>query len=90
MPLDALLEKHKIQKTDVAMVKFDIEGAEIEVITDMLEKQILPRQICVEFDELNKPSKKAFARVSQAHNALLNSGYQCVYGEQGCNFLYVR
>lgn len=45
-----LLKKFNITK--LTLIKLDIEGAEYEVILNLLKNNILPDQILVEFDEL--------------------------------------
>jgi hypothetical protein len=39
-------------------VKLDIEGAEIEVIKDMMEKNIFPSQLLIEYDGTKFPLAK--------------------------------
>jgi len=53
------------------MIKLDIEGSEIEVLDLMIDKKILPNQILVEFDELNKINEIALKRFSDIHQKLL-------------------
>ena len=48
-----------INNQDINILKLDIEGAEIQVITDLIKSNILPNQILVEFDELYKSSLMA-------------------------------
>lgn len=83
----SMFESQKIQKNKVNLIKLDIEGAEVEVILNMMENNFYPDQILVEFDELHKPSKKAFERVDQAHESLLKNEYKLVHIE-GCDALY--
>lgn len=85
-----VLNASAIAPEDVALIKFDIEGAEIEVIAQMLEDGIKPRQICVEFDEFSKPSQTAYRRVEEADRALREHGYSCVFTDGDTDFLYVR
>jgi FkbM family methyltransferase len=72
------------------LVKLDIEGAEVEVICDMMRKEVHPSQILVEFDELQVPSQQSRKRVERVHAALLASGYSLVHHDSPANFLYVR
>lgn len=62
-----------------ALVKFDIEGAEITVIPDLLDSGIRPAQILVEFDELSRPSARARAKFDVVNSRLLACGYRPVY-----------
>lgn len=74
---------------ELKLMKLDIEGAEIEVIIDMLSKRILPRQILVEYDELLVPSQKAKPRVESCHDALVAAKYQLIHRHR-TNFTYYR
>lgn len=77
--------------TEVPILKLDIEGAEIEVLTSLSHGDILPEQICVEYDELLRPSKIAADRVRKTHNHLVDLGYEAVFKDTlGVNFLYTR
>jgi FkbM family methyltransferase len=59
----------------VALVKFDIEGAEIAVIPQMITAGLFPQQILVEFDELWLPTARARANFELVHGLLLSRGY---------------
>ncbi len=84
-----LLEQNKLDPNDVALLKMDIEGAEVEVLQQLLADGLRPRQICVEYDELNVPCKIAFERVDKADAALCAAGYRCVYGNGTTDYLYL-
>lgn len=72
------------------LLKLDIEGAEIEVIIDMMRSDIFPGQVLIEYDEIPFPSRRSRERVSQAHAALLGAGYDLIHFDYPSNFLYVR
>jgi FkbM family methyltransferase len=86
--IDKLLHDFNIKKID--LIKLDIEGAEIEVIQDMLDKNISPAQILVEYDELAVPSKKSKLRIQACHNALVAKGYRLINFDKPSNFLYTN
>lgn len=88
--MGGLLDELNVPAEEVPLVKLDIEGAEIEVLCEFLGKGFSPRQILVEFDELQVPSDAAFERVDMAHRALLEHGYACVYTDGETDFLFVR
>jgi len=75
----------------VELIKMDIEGAEIEVIQDMLHKNILSSQILVEYDELlAAPSRRSKTRIECCHEALLAKGYRPIHIDPPSNFLYTN
>jgi FkbM family methyltransferase len=85
--IDELLAKFNVVIPDI--IKFDIEGAEVEVLLDMIMKKIYPPQILVEYDELLVPSRIGMKRIDRAHKALIDSGYLLLNREH-TNFLYVQ
>ncbi|MEO8039080.1 MAG: FkbM family methyltransferase, partial [Betaproteobacteria bacterium] len=85
--IDKLFTTYDIQ--DLQLIKLDIEGAEVEVLKDMIAKRIYPKQVLVEYDELSVPSKKSKQRIESAHHALTNSGYSLINCEH-TNFTYIR
>jgi len=84
---EALLEKYGL--STVALMKLDIEGAEIKVIEHALKRSIRPRQILVEFDEMNAPSVQSKANAEHADALLHGAGYSCRHFDGLANFLYV-
>lgn len=87
---DDLLARFDLNIKEVAILKLDIEGAEIEVLHDCLNKGIVPKQILVEFDELNCPSEIGFRRVTDMHACLLKNGYRLVHTDGQADFLYIK
>jgi FkbM family methyltransferase len=85
--LETLLAKYGL--TTIQLLKLDIEGAEIEVIRQMLEKSIRPRQVLVEFDEMNFPSERSKKNAEDTDRILKKAGYVCRYFDGLSNFLYV-
>lgn len=71
------------------LVKLDIEGAEVEVISNFLDEGIRPNQILVEFDELNAPSPESFSRIDFIDTKLNKFGYQCIWTDNQVDFLYI-
>ena len=83
--LDIGIEKYKI-------LKVDIEGAEIDVLSRLVNHKTLeqlPMQILVEFDELRVPSPKNYFRVFSFHNVLRKKGYE-LFNIEGFNFSYCK
>ena len=73
------------------MIKLDIEGAEIEVLKNMLDDKIFPTQILAEFDELNKINKIAIDRFKEVHHKLKLENYKLTKTRSKFpNFLYIK
>jgi len=85
-----LLSKHDLQPEDLKLIKLDIESAEIEVLADMLDEAIFPKQVLVEFDELHMPTRRGYRRISSVHKKLIRFGYKCIHKDGFSDFLYYR
>lgn len=90
IPVRELLDEIGVTPEQVALMKLDIEGAEVEVIDSLLAANFTPRQLLVEFDEFNAPTKRGVARISHAHDRLVAHGYKIVHTDGQADFLYVR
>jgi FkbM family methyltransferase len=86
----SVINNFGVTADEIPLIKLDIEGAEVEVITHMLHEGILPEQILVEFDELHNPSKRAINRVDRTHQLLLNHNYDLLYSDGSADFLYYQ
>ena len=75
---DLMREK---RNTRIDLLKMDIEGAEIEVLNKMLDDEIYPKYLCVEFDlalkrkDLNNSTNKILER-------LMRSGYRMLKNDK--------
>ena len=78
--LSTLLGPTELDRIEI--LKLDIEGAEIEVIEDVLTDGIRPRQILVEFDQLQKQTRPHRARVRATLRLLSDAGYRLLRREQ--------
>jgi FkbM family methyltransferase len=74
----------------IDILKLDIEGAEIEVISNILKDNILPNQLLVEFDELHNESLKGYLRATIIFLKLLINGYRLVKTSRFPNFLFYK
>jgi FkbM family methyltransferase len=72
------------------LIKLDVEGAEIAIITDMLEAGIFPRQLLVEFDELSLASASLKVKIETCDALLRSHGYVCFHWDGGQNYGYVH
>ncbi len=86
--LKTLLQSQGIDRLE--LIKLDIEGAEIEVLNDMLKSNILPNQILVEFDELSIPSAESKAKYEACDEVLRQNGYECIYWNGRADFAYAH
>ena len=85
----SILKEFDIQNFE--MIKLDIEGSEIEVLNQMIDEKILPNQILVEFDELNKVNEIAIKRFLDIHQKLLLKEYQLIKtSSKFPDFLYIK
>lgn len=88
--MKALLEQEKVSPKELKILKMDIEGAEVEVISQMLSEGIKPHQILVEYDELGFPTKKGIERVRGSIDMLYAAGYELAWASGVSDFLFVR
>jgi FkbM family methyltransferase len=85
--LDAIVSECNL--ASIPLLKLDIEGAEIEVIEDLMTKGIFPEQILVEYDELYNASMRSKQRAEHAHGLLYANGYKLVHAHHR-DFSYIR
>ena len=83
-----LLERFGL--TDLPLLKLDIEGAEIAVLPAVLEAEVFPTQILVEYDGLNRPCKRAKLEAEKIDNLLRSYGYQCMFYDGVADYVYAR
>jgi FkbM family methyltransferase len=77
-----------LRVTDISLLKMDIEGAEYEVLEDMLRSHVCPRQLLVEFEDFNRPRNMFFLpRVLKMLRRLRLAHYQLRHVE-GANLLF--
>ena len=77
-------------QTKVDMLKIDIEGAENQVIPNLLKKKIFPTQILVEFDELATNFIFPYLKALTIFLKLKIHSYELVKTNQFPNFLFVK
>ena len=86
--LKDIVFKNNIREID--LLKLDIEGAENQVIPNILRDKIFPKQILVEFDELSTRFIKPYLKAMLIFRHLQMNNYTLVKTEDFPNFLFVR
>ena len=86
--VDKIIYQYEIDQIDV--MKLDIEGAENQVIPDLLKKNIYPTQILVEFDELATSFILPYLKALTIFLKLKLHSYDLVKTNQFPNFLFVK
>jgi len=81
---------HKIGIEHPRLVKLDIETAEYDVISSMLDDNIFPEILLVEFDEGYRPIKAGWEeRIRACLGSLEEAGYQLIDFDK-FNFCFIR
>lgn len=76
----------------IDLLKLDIEGAEYQVIENIVAHQIIIGVLCIEFDETarNNFDSKYISRIQGAIDSLLGMGYLGVFIDEDFNFTFVH
>jgi FkbM family methyltransferase len=76
--------------TCIDLLKMDIEGAEYEVVKDIVATNLLPRLLFLEFDEAHTPiDGEAGARIKHHIEVLEQAGMRCI-AVDSCNASFIR
>ena len=67
-----IIEKEKIKELE--LIKIDIEGAEINVISSMLRNKIYPVQILLEIDYIRRDTISSIIKTMMFIQKILNNG----------------
>lgn len=89
MTLNSVCKEASIDPAEIEVIKLDIEGAELDVIENLLDCEIWPNQILVEYDELNYPTLRGNKRVTRAHEILMSNGYILCATDSKSDFTYL-
>jgi hypothetical protein len=72
------MEEYKHKKID--LLKLDIEGSEIDVVNQMLDDNIYPKYLCIEFD-LYLKNKDKEGLTKELVERLIGVGYKVIHNE---------
>ena len=75
--------------TEIDLMKLDIEGAEIKTINKMLDDNIFPKYLLVEFDLLLK-NKDFNNETKQLINRLINNHNYSIFKNDNLNISFIR
>ncbi len=88
MTLQSICEALNIKT--IQILKLDVEGAEYSVLKNILGSRILPKVLCVEFDEAANPMNlRAMKRIAEVIELLKHAGYAFLHCEHA-NALFLR
>jgi len=85
--LDQLILNFSLKSID--LLKLDIEGAEINVINDFLDKKIFPKQIAVEFTNLKSFNIFERLEIFSINKKLEKNNYILVFKNKKGDFTYL-
>jgi len=86
--VENIINQYEIEHLDI--LKLDIEGAENQVIPNLLKKRIFPTQILVEFDELATNFISPYLKALTIFLKLKIYSYELVKTNKFPNFLFVK
>ena len=72
------------------LIKLNIEGSECNVLNNLLESPVLPKQILVEFDELYTYEINQIKKYNKLHKKLNDTGYKSIVTNSFSNQLYIK
>lgn len=84
-----LLTKFDLNTNKFKMIKLDIEGAEYQVLMDILKWKVKPEQILVEFDFLRSSLIVSRFLLRKLNSRMNEAGYQLINRSNGFDFLYL-
>lgn len=85
-----VLQQYNIDKRRLAILKLDVEGAELAILHNIFEQELYPIQILIDYDELALPDKSGWGRVDKTHELLVRNMYVLTYHDDEAHFTYVR
>lgn len=79
---------NELNHSHIDLLKLDIEGVECKVLLDMLNDNIFPKYICVEFDSIQQGLENNEV-ISKCINLLLEKGYT-IYNNHNYEITFIR
>jgi FkbM family methyltransferase len=76
--------------SEIPLLKLDIEGAELVVLEQLMETNLRPAQIAVEFDCISIPGPDTEGDLRRITDLLVSRGYDLVHFDGHANCLFVR
>ena len=86
--IENIIAKYEIKNIDI--LKLDIEGGELLVLKDILDKKILPDQILVEFKDIKNFIILKLFKILNLNMKLIKSGYQVVNVNEKGDYTYLK
>ena len=86
--LSEIILKEELEK--LVLIKIDIEGAEVKVVSSMMKKQIYPIQILLEIDYIRKNTIYSIIKSFLLISKLIIHGYKLIKIKDYENYLFVR
>ena len=84
----SIIDKYNIK--DIEIIKLDVEGTELIIIEDLFNKNIFPRQILFEFDQLKESSLKSIIYLFKFFKLINKFKYDLFYNDIKNNFSIIK
>lgn len=86
--IENIIKKYEIENIDV--LKLDIEGSELLVLKDIMNKKIFPDQILVEFKDIKSFNIFKLLKIINLNMKLIKNGYQVVNVNKKGDYTYLK
>ena len=86
--LENIIEKYEIKNIDI--LKLDIEGGELLVLKDIINKKIFPDQILVEFKYIKSFNIFKLFKIFNLTKKLIKNGYQVVNVNKKGDYTFLK
>ncbi len=86
--IENIIKKYEIKNIDI--LKLDIEGGELLVLKDIVNKKIFPDQILVEFKDIKSFNIFKLLKIFNLNMKLIKNGYQVVNVNEKGDYTYLK